>query len=308
MKICRFRSGNDAVHIGLVTDDLTVRVLSPAGITPLQPLLESDDHIDWIRDHLELEWLTHPAVRFIVTSRLAGNVVHFKPAIPYLMRIIGGADHDNPIIFAGRNIFVVGDEDQCIPAGSLVRTPQGETPIERIAVGDRVVCGAGRGTTAQGTVEKTRSRPYQGKIVRITLQSGCTLQATPNHMCFARLGPHLDVYYVYLMYRRDKGYRIGLTRGYRSEGRRYGVVNGLDVRVRQEHADKAWILRVCSDRAEAAFYEQFFASDQDKDWTIAEVRAIQTKDEGVHHLRRRVSDHLDPVRLAKADADWGERN
>jgi DNA helicase-2/ATP-dependent DNA helicase PcrA len=78
-------------------------------------------------------------------------------------------------------------------------------------------------------------------------------------MCFARLGPHLDVYYVYLMYRRDKGYRIGLTRGYRSEGRRYGVVNGLEVRVRQEHADKAWILRVCPDRAEAAFYEQFFA-------------------------------------------------
>ncbi|HEY3228831.1 MAG TPA: UvrD-helicase domain-containing protein, partial [Roseiflexaceae bacterium] len=158
-----------------------------------------------------------------------------------------------------RNIFVVGDEDQCIPEGSLVRTPQGEVPIERIAVGDTVVCGAGRGTTAQGTVEKTRSRPYQGKIVRATLQSGCVLHATPNHMCFARLGPHLDVYYVYLMYRRDKGYRIGLTRGYRSEGRRYGVVNGLDVRVRQEHADKAWILRVCADRAEAAFYEQFFA-------------------------------------------------
>src|SRR6266545_4494856 len=158
-----------------------------------------------------------------------------------------------------RNIFVVGDEDQCIPEGSLVRTPQGEAPIERIAVGDIVVCGAGRGTTAHGTVEKTHSRPYQGKIVRITLQSGCALHATPNHMCFARLGPHLDVYYVYLMYRRDKGYRIGLTRGYRSEGRRYGVVNGLDVRARQEHADKAWILRVCADRAEAAFYEQFFA-------------------------------------------------
>src|SRR5262245_31321080 len=155
-----------------------------------------------------------------------------------------------------RNIFVVGDEDQCIPEGSLVRTPQGEVPIERIAVGDTVVSGAGRGTTAQGTVEKTRSRQYQGKIIRVTLQSGSVLHATPNHMCFARLGPHLDVYYVYLMYRRDKGYRIGLTRGYRSEGRGYGVVNGLDVRVRQEHADKAWILRVCADRAEATFYEQ----------------------------------------------------
>jgi ATP-dependent DNA helicase UvrD/PcrA len=158
-----------------------------------------------------------------------------------------------------RNIFVVGDDDQCVPEGSLVRTLQGEVPIERIAVGDTVVCGAGRGTTAHGRVEETHSRPYQGKLVRITLQSGRVLSATPNHMCFARLGPHLDVYYVYLMYRRDKGYRIGLTRGYRSEGRRYGVVNGLETRVRQEHADKAWILRVCADRSEATFYEQFFA-------------------------------------------------
>ena len=45
MKICRFRSGNDAVHVGLVTDDMSIRVLSPVGITALQPLLESDDPV-----------------------------------------------------------------------------------------------------------------------------------------------------------------------------------------------------------------------------------------------------------------------
>jgi 2-dehydro-3-deoxy-D-arabinonate dehydratase len=45
MKICRFRSGNDAVHVGLVTDDLTVRPLSPVGIITLEPLLESDDPV-----------------------------------------------------------------------------------------------------------------------------------------------------------------------------------------------------------------------------------------------------------------------
>jgi 2-dehydro-3-deoxy-D-arabinonate dehydratase len=42
MKICRFRSGNDAIHVGLVTEDV-VRPLSPAGIITLEPLLESDD-------------------------------------------------------------------------------------------------------------------------------------------------------------------------------------------------------------------------------------------------------------------------
>jgi DNA helicase-2/ATP-dependent DNA helicase PcrA len=158
-----------------------------------------------------------------------------------------------------RNIFVVGDEDQCVPAGMPVRTPQGLVPIEQIGVGDQVLAGAGRGTVMQSAVEKTRSRPYSGTIVQVTTQRGRVLRVTPNHMCFARLAPGRDVYYVYLMYRRDKGYRIGLTRGYRSEGRRYGIVNGLDVRVRQEHADKAWILRVCADRAESTYYEQFFA-------------------------------------------------
>ncbi len=43
VNICRFRSGNDAIHVGLVTDDSTIRALSPAGITTLQPLLEGDD-------------------------------------------------------------------------------------------------------------------------------------------------------------------------------------------------------------------------------------------------------------------------
>jgi 2-dehydro-3-deoxy-D-arabinonate dehydratase len=45
MNICRFRSGNDAIHVGLVGEDLNVRALSPAGITTLKPLLESDDPV-----------------------------------------------------------------------------------------------------------------------------------------------------------------------------------------------------------------------------------------------------------------------
>jgi len=158
-----------------------------------------------------------------------------------------------------KNIFVVGDEDQCLPAGSFIRTSRGEVSIERIQTSDLVMCGAGRGTVAQGQVEKTYARPYRGELVRVTLADGREVRLTPNHMCFARLGVREDMYYVYLMFRRDKGYRIGLTRGYRSEGRRYGFINGLQVRVRQERADKAWIVRACMNREEAAYYEQFYA-------------------------------------------------
>jgi 2-dehydro-3-deoxy-D-arabinonate dehydratase len=43
MKICRFKNKTDAVRIGLVTNDSTLLDLTPAGITELFPLLESDD-------------------------------------------------------------------------------------------------------------------------------------------------------------------------------------------------------------------------------------------------------------------------
>lgn len=49
MKICRFRSGNDAIHVGLVTDDSTIRPLSPVGIITLEPVLESDDPVALLR-------------------------------------------------------------------------------------------------------------------------------------------------------------------------------------------------------------------------------------------------------------------
>jgi len=49
MKICRFRSGNDAIHVGLVTEDV-VRPLSPVGIITLEPLLESDDPVRQLKD------------------------------------------------------------------------------------------------------------------------------------------------------------------------------------------------------------------------------------------------------------------
>jgi 2-dehydro-3-deoxy-D-arabinonate dehydratase len=45
MNICRFKHGDARVRIGLVTGDAAVLDLSPAGITELQPLLESDNPV-----------------------------------------------------------------------------------------------------------------------------------------------------------------------------------------------------------------------------------------------------------------------
>ncbi len=160
-----------------------------------------------------------------------------------------------------KNLCVVGDDDQCLPAGSLVATTQGEVPIERIKVGDKVVSGAGRGTSAVRQVLDVKRRPYNGKLIQATLRSGKILRLTPNHMCFAKLGTPDDVYYVYLMYRQDRGYRVGVATGARSDGGRRGPyrLNGLMLGTNQEHIDKIWILGVCATRDEAIYYENYYA-------------------------------------------------
>lgn len=85
-----------------------------------------------------------------------------------------------------RNIFVVGDIDQCLPPGTRIRTPDGERPIEQIRVGDTILAGAGQGSTVEAQVGRVQKRPYRGNLVEIRLRGGRVLRATPNHVCFAR--------------------------------------------------------------------------------------------------------------------------
>ncbi len=159
-----------------------------------------------------------------------------------------------------RNLCVVGDEDQCVASGALVSVEGGLRPIDEIQPGTKVLGGAGRGRTAAATVVGTRARPFSGELIEVTLRSGKVIRLTPNHMCFARLGTRSDVHFVYLMFRRDKGYRIGIAVGARV-GNRGVLTNGLAVRANQEHADKIWILTVCKSREEAAFFEQYFSTE-----------------------------------------------
>ncbi len=45
MKLCRFQTASGPVRVGLVDEDSAVLDLTPAGITELEPLLESDDPV-----------------------------------------------------------------------------------------------------------------------------------------------------------------------------------------------------------------------------------------------------------------------
>jgi DNA helicase-2/ATP-dependent DNA helicase PcrA len=157
------------------------------------------------------------------------------------------------------NLFCVADEDQCLPSGTAVAVPDGTRPVEEIREGNIVLAAAGRCATIPVAVKRVYRKPYSGKLVEICTLGGHVLRATPNHVLFARMGRPLDKYYVYLMYRHDKGYRIGTTVGARSDGTRKYRVSGLSVRGNQENADKIWVLKVCDTKDEAIYHEQFFA-------------------------------------------------
>ncbi|KOA18259.1 ATP-dependent DNA helicase PcrA [Clostridium homopropionicum DSM 5847] len=157
-----------------------------------------------------------------------------------------------------RNIFVVGDDDQCLPEGSLVNSENGMVKIEEVLPNQYVYSAAGNGEVIKAKVEKVIKKQYKGVLVKVKTESGKEISATPNHITFAALNIVPEVYYIYLMYKNGMGYRIGQTQAIRS---RYKdkLDSGLAVRLNQEKADKMWIIKCCKTKAEATFYEQYYS-------------------------------------------------
>ncbi len=87
-----------------------------------------------------------------------------------------------------RNLMVVGDDAQCLIAGTLVTMADGSRrPIEDVAVGDNVLSAWGGGSFGPARVVRVhRSGRFDG--VAITLRSGRRLVSTPEHTHFAGYG------------------------------------------------------------------------------------------------------------------------
>jgi superfamily I DNA/RNA helicase len=90
-------------------------------------------------------------------------------------------------LLAGSNgcVFAVGDDDQCLPAGTLVTMADGSRkPIESVAVGDKVLSCYPRGFRA-ATVNRVHSSAAHGDLVEIETISGKRVVSTPEHTHFA---------------------------------------------------------------------------------------------------------------------------
>ena len=161
-----------------------------------------------------------------------------------------------------RNLCVVGDDDQCVVEGTPIRMADGSTkPVEDVRTGElvRSCYGSGdfRGARVTGV---SRTRTKDGIAIRTV--EGRQVVSTPEHMHFAGYRRQMTppLYMTYLMWRRDKGFRVGTTRT-SPEGRQRPV-SGVQLRTLQEHADASWIVSTHVTDAESRAAEMKLAPER----------------------------------------------
>ena len=86
-------------------------------------LLEHDEFVEWVDAHLELDWVTHPAVRFIIATRLDGFRNQTWPGLPTWMSLI-----EDP---AMRNLIasILTDKRPCPAPEAVLQGSPGKTGL-----------------------------------------------------------------------------------------------------------------------------------------------------------------------------------
>ncbi len=195
------------------------------------------------RDHAEL--LAHYRARFrfvLVDEFQDTNTIQYK----WLM-LLAGPD-GMP--------FVVGDDDQCLAAGTQVTMGDGGTrAIESIVRGDFVMSNYGAGDLRPARVTDRFAKRREGRIVCLYLRSGAVIKTTPEHVHFAGyvLGETPQTYFLYLMHKEGVGFRLGTSQVY-TQGQAKPMV-GFKQRALQERADALWIIRTHPSENEARIDE-----------------------------------------------------
>ena len=139
--------------------------------------------------------------------------------------------------------FVVGDDDQCLAAGTAVTmADRSRKPIEAVVPGDDVLSSYGSGDLRPAKVTEQFIRRRRGRMIGLHLRSGKIIRSTPEHTHFAGyvLGETPQTYFLYLMHKLGIGYRLGTSQVY-TAGQAKPMV-GFKQRAIQEHADAAWIV------------------------------------------------------------------
>src|SRR3989440_563232 len=152
--------------------------------------------------------------------------------------------------------FVVGDDDQCLAAGTLVTLADGSTrPIEAVSPGDLVMSSYGSGALRPAKVTERLARERSGRMLTLYMRSGRSICSTPEHTHFAGYlpGETPQTYFLYLMHKERVGWRLGTSQVY-TNGQEKPMV-GFKQRSAPEHADGTWVIRTHSTENDARLDE-----------------------------------------------------
>jgi DNA helicase-2/ATP-dependent DNA helicase PcrA len=161
----------------------------------------------------------------------------------------------------GAAVFAVGDDDQCLVAGTQVTMADGSLrPIEDVKVGDEVRASIGGGEFGPARVMRVHKRPGTTELVTIHTRSGRKITSTPEHTHFAgyAVGESPEKFFVYLMRKRGVGYRLGFC-GYLKPGADLRPVPGYRWRGRREGADAVWVIGSYDSAQEARVQEMLLS-------------------------------------------------
>ena len=141
-------------------------------------------------------------------------------------------------------IFAVGDDDQCVVAGTEVMMADGTSKlVEQIRVGNMVKSCIGGGKMGSSRVWRVHYRTEQTQTVTIRTQKGKTLTTTPEHVHFAgyAVGHMPARFFLYMMMKPGVGYRLAVSGHRRARHSKY-LPPGFRYRARKEGGEQIWII------------------------------------------------------------------
>ena len=153
---------------------------------------------------------------------------------------------------AEAELFVVGDDDQCVTADTPIAMADGtHRPVQEVQAGDWVLSNHGAGSLRPAQVLRAHTRTVSRPLIRITTESGRHLTTTAEHTHFADIihSASPQRYYTYLMEKRGVGFRLGTSQIYTANQKT--PVVGYQQRCLQEGADAVWLLDAFDNEVDA---------------------------------------------------------
>jgi hypothetical protein len=158
-------------------------------------------------------------------------------------------------------VWLIGDDDQCQPAGTrvwLTKDGSSTEDISEVTTSDNVVSYARRGAALVSgkRVLETGCRKYTGPLLSVQAGERAT-RCTPNHRFIVRWTAEVrrgDACITYLM-ERDGRWRVGWCQLFNVEGALH-----FNIRMNVELAHRGWIIRLHRNRTEASVYESILAA------------------------------------------------